>query len=104
MAVNQTPGFNFDWKIIYGQMGWVGNRGQAELAEMNVPHQRVQPLLVYHCGLHISVFLSEIDKIKGTRFKNKNMVLFFCASFFPILKWGFGIKTELSWDFFECPF
>lgn len=58
MAVNQTPAFNFDWEILYGQMGLAGNRGQAELAEMNVPHHRVEPLLVYHCGLHISVTLS----------------------------------------------
>lgn len=60
MAVNQTPGFHFDWKIIYGQMDLVGNRGQAEQAEMNIPHQRVKPLFVYHCGLHISVILSKM--------------------------------------------
>lgn len=35
-AVNQTSVSNFDWKMIYGQMGLVGNKGQAET---NIPHQ-----------------------------------------------------------------
>lgn len=39
MAVNQTPGFNFDWKMIHGQMSLAGNRGQAEQAETSAPHQ-----------------------------------------------------------------
>lgn len=38
MAVNQTSGFNFDWILIYGQMGLVGNREQTEL---EVLHQKV---------------------------------------------------------------
>lgn len=50
MAVNQAPGSNFDWNIIYAQMGLVRNRKQAEQAEMNVPHQRVHFLLIHHCG------------------------------------------------------
>lgn len=64
MAVNQTPAFNFDWKIIYGQMGLAGNGGQAGT---NVPHHRVELLLVYHCGLLVSAFVK--IKIKGAKFK-----------------------------------
>lgn len=57
MAINQTPGFNFDRKMVYGQMGLVGNREQAE---MNVPHHRDKLLLIYHCALHISPVLPKL--------------------------------------------
>lgn len=73
MAVNQNPAFNFDWKIIYGQKALGDNREQAGVS---LPHQRTQPLFIYHSGLRVIVILPNTDKMKGARFKkNKSMTV-----------------------------